>query len=156
MPQKSHSEKEVQEREPNTWLIFSIRVRYFFEEVRLERCAKHMSLTELRSVWPSAVLVTVWSRAAAARLEADENSFLPSRGWLVTLVIKRGRWKHLPFSLPLCTMILPPPLPAILRMTDWKAIRRLCDYGLERREGTPGEKDGQVKSTKKGVGRRRD
>lgn len=36
-------------------------------------------------------------------------------------------------------------------MTDWKAIRQFCDYGLERREGTPGEKDGQVKSTKKGM-----
>lgn len=31
------------------------------------------------------------------------------------------------------------PLPLVLRMTDWRAIRQSCDYGLERREGTPGE-----------------
>lgn len=51
--------------------------------------------------------------------------------------------------LPSPTPLSPPPL--ILRMTDWKAIRQFCDYGLERREGTPEERDWQVKSTKKGL-----
>lgn len=50
----------------------------FFEEVRLQSCVQHMSFTELGSVWPSAVLVTLWSLAAEASLEADGNSFHPS------------------------------------------------------------------------------
>lgn len=46
---------------------------FFFEEVRLQSCVQHLSFTELRSVWPRAVLVTVWSLMRTASTHPGDD-----------------------------------------------------------------------------------